>query len=450
MHQDVEGNPWFNQKLKEDEINHGVKGVHALIPFQCESCWMVNLEGRLPDPKLDEMYLMLIRRANLDAMGGRAVTTTAAHASATKRVIRNCSIFRKTPTIPARGPMPMKDVVGMSTAVDMLFNSITAKPRLKGEHHIQFESMRRVRSTFTKSWESSAQGIQEGSAFASGFGKANLTTCPTQQEWFGQFLRGAEIRMGYATKANRSLTTPTVVRLLEIIRREAEEETPLIAREYYKVGAAVATAVCASLRGPEVFQLDLAGMISHINMGKGGIMPDRPLKTGTDLSTAPHVMVVLLGNFKGETGVHYHMVSLASTTMSGIPVRWWLEKLLDVRRDEGCHHGPAFGRADGYVSLLREYDGILHHFLAMIQQDDPELIAASDDVRASYSFFCTFRKTAEERARAANLDSSIQNAMNRWRTIENAKGGHTCFNMVEHYSHARDLMTVTWRYSYVQ
>jgi hypothetical protein len=256
--------------------------------------------------------------------------------------------------------------------------------------------------------------------------------------------------MGYATKANRSLTTPTVVRLLEIIRREAEEETPLIAREYYKVGAAVATAVCASLRGPEVFQLDLAGMISHINMGKGGIMPDRPLKTGTDLSTAPHVMVVLLGNFKGETGVHHHMVSLASTTMSGIPVRWWLEKLLDVRRDEGCHHGPAFGRADGSVSSLHEYDSILHHFLAMIQQDDPELIAASDDVRANYSFFCTFRKTAEGRARAANLDSSIQNAMNRWRTIENAKGGRPRFNMVEHYSHARDLMTVTWRYSYVQ
>ena len=87
--------------------------------------------------------------------------------------------------------------------------------------------------------------------------------------------------MGYATKANRSLTTPTVVRLLEIIHREAEEETSLIAREYYKDGAAVATAVCASLRGPEVFQLDLARMISHINMGKGGIMPDRPLKTGT-------------------------------------------------------------------------------------------------------------------------------------------------------------------------
>ncbi len=109
-----------------------------------------------------------------------------------------------------------------------------------------------------------------------------------------------------------------------------------------------------------------------------------------------------------------------------------------------------FGRADGSMSNLHEYDGILHHFLVMMQQDDPELIAASNDVRADYSFFCTFRKMAEGRARAANLGSSIQNAMNRWRTIENAKGGCPCFNMVEHYSHARDLMTVTWRYLYVQ
>ncbi len=142
-------------------------------------------------------------------------------------------------------------------------------------------------------------------------------------------------------------------------------------------------------------------------------MPDKPLKVGVNLTTAPHVLVVLLGNFKGETGVHHHMVSLASTTMSGIPLRWWLEKLLEVQRDKGCTHGPAFGRADGSVSSLHEYDGILHHFLVIIQQDDLELIAASNDMRANYSFFHTFRKMAEGRARAANLDSSIQNAMNR-------------------------------------
>jgi hypothetical protein len=35
----------------------------------------LNMEGRLPVPELDDAYVMLIRRANLDAMGGRAKTT---------------------------------------------------------------------------------------------------------------------------------------------------------------------------------------------------------------------------------------------------------------------------------------------------------------------------------------------------------------------------------------
>ncbi len=40
--------------------------------------------------------------------------------------------------------------------------------------------------------------------------------------------------------------------------------------------------------------------------------------------------------------------------------------------------------------------------------------------------------------------------MNRWRKIEEAKGKRPQFSMVDHYSHARDLMPVTWRYSFVQ
>ncbi len=91
-----------------------------------------------------------------------------------------------------------------------------------------------------------------------------------------------------------------------------------MAREYLKVTAAIAVAVCTSLQGPEVLQLDLAGLRAHISWGKNGVMPREPLKTGTDLSNAPHVIVVLIGHFMGETGVHQHILSLASITVSGI------------------------------------------------------------------------------------------------------------------------------------
>ena len=55
--QDVEGNLWYKQANHEFRLNHAVKGAHAVIPFQCEDCWMLNLEGRLPVNKLDDTYI---------------------------------------------------------------------------------------------------------------------------------------------------------------------------------------------------------------------------------------------------------------------------------------------------------------------------------------------------------------------------------------------------------
>jgi hypothetical protein len=263
-----------------------------------------------------------------------------------------------------------------------------------------------------------------------------MTACPTKQEWFLCILRGCKIRMGFTIKLNQSLTTSTITKLLALLKRESKVEPQNIAWEYIKVKAAIALAVCALLRGPEVFLLDLAGLRRNIDKGKNGILPPLPLKASVDLTEAPHVIVALLRNFKGKTGMHQHMIALASTITSGITLRWWLEQLVEVQAEEGCSHGPAFGYSNGLVATLHKYDGILHHFLQMIQQENPEMIAEDDDVQSNYGFFCTFRKSLEAKARAAGRDSSTLNAMNRWRTIENAKGGCPCFDMIEYYSNA--------------
>jgi hypothetical protein len=132
MLEDEAGNLWFKEEQQAMRINQGVKEAHALIPFQCKDCWIVNLEERLTVCNLDDVYVMCICRANLDAMGGRAISAIQSHASALKRAIQNCCIIRKTPTIPLRGPIPCADKLGMGMAVDMLFNLLTAKPHLKG------------------------------------------------------------------------------------------------------------------------------------------------------------------------------------------------------------------------------------------------------------------------------------------------------------------------------
>ncbi len=126
-------------------------------------------------------------------------------------------------------------------------------------------------------------------------------------------------------------------------------------------------------------------------------MPSNPMKVGVDLSNAPYVFLAMLGEFKGEMGIRHHIVALAAYTMSGIELRWWIEKLISIRAKEGCLSGPAFSYSDGSIAAMLEYDSILHHFLALIQQEDLNLITENDDVKAHYSLFCSFRKTAEGR-----------------------------------------------------
>ncbi len=62
-------------------------------------------------------------------------------------------------------------------------------------------------------------------------------------------------------------------------------------------------AVCASLRGPEVFMMELSALRKHIHMGREGTMPSEPMKAGVELSNAPHIIITLLGEFKGGIGL---------------------------------------------------------------------------------------------------------------------------------------------------
>jgi len=448
VHEDYLGNLWFKQEAHEHRLNHAVKGAHAVIPFQCEECWMLNLEGRLPVDKLDDTYKMMIRRANLDAIAGRAEGTIKSHAATVLRTAKNCARFGKTPAYEPLGPHPFKDNTGMGLAVEMQYYGATAKGKI--DSHIQWDSMRKPRSTYTQCWKASPKGIEEGYSFSSGLGRATFTSCPSQSDWFSHFCLGAESRIGFASEANKPLHIRIVVKLLDRIKEEALRQPTQIANELYKVGTAIAVSQAGSLRGPETFMLDLAGIRKHIMLGKHGIMPDNPLHVGTDLFDAPHVYLALIGKFKGENGVREHLVPVASKSLSGLETRWWVEKLIEVRESEGHIGGPAFGRPDGTIAPMAEYDDTLHTFLKEIQSEGDDLILETDDVVKNYRFFRSFRKSAEGRARAAGLDSDMQNAMNRWKKIENARGRRPKFNMVDHYSTARDLMPVTWRYSYVQ
>jgi len=139
------------------------------IHFQCDDWWMVKT-SRDASPRKN--WMTHVYHADSPSKiwmqwgGGLWPATIHGHAAALKRSVGNCQLFRKTPTIPPQGPpMPLTDPVGMGLAVELLFHSLNAMPRIKGESPIQFDSMRQPRATFTSAWESSPIGIQEGSTF---------------------------------------------------------------------------------------------------------------------------------------------------------------------------------------------------------------------------------------------------------------------------------------------
>jgi hypothetical protein len=192
--QDVAGNLWHKESKRQEQMRTGVEGAHLCILFQCEVCWVRNLEGRDPRGESDEVYLAFIRCANLDAMLGKSPHTIRVHRRETIAVFENSRLIGKTPAYHPRGPFPVGNPVGMSLAVDMLIKSLVAKGRIVD--HVHFSTLWKLQGTYTKNWESSPAGVTEGASFAKGASWICPTSCPAQSKWFHDFLQGMEHRMG--------------------------------------------------------------------------------------------------------------------------------------------------------------------------------------------------------------------------------------------------------------
>lgn len=348
-----------------------------------------------------------------------------------------------------RGPFPVGDAVGMGWAVNLLLKSLISEGRV-GEW-IQFDTMRDLRSTFTRLWSSSPQGITEGASFSGNANKIRFTSCPSQSEWFGDFLLGSEDRMGYDTKKQLYLPIPVILEMLHLIKEDASDSTNLQSSMLFKLGALICILTAGSLRGHEGFYVDLAATRKYLHKGKHGVIPPRILTkailTDAECDNLPEVCVCLIGKFKGETGESHHSLVLANTTSSGLEVRWCVEKLIDVCESLGQTNGYAFFDSDGAPPDSVEYNALVREYLKRIQIQTPHLFGITEDL-SRYGISRTFRKSAESRARKAGIKDDEVKVMNRWRVTEQAKGKRPRRAMVDHYSDAGALVSITWRCSY--
>jgi hypothetical protein len=140
--EDKLGNPWHKEEERHRRLSQGVDRSHMCIPFQCEVCWIRNLEGRDPIAGKDNVYRACIKRAILDAMLGKSPLAIANHVRESKAVVKNAGLINKTPSFYPRGLFPLSDLVGMGLAVDMEMKSLVEKGRIC--KHVQFSTLRRL------------------------------------------------------------------------------------------------------------------------------------------------------------------------------------------------------------------------------------------------------------------------------------------------------------------
>jgi hypothetical protein len=116
-----------------------------------------------------------------------------------------------------------------------------------------------------------------------------------------------------------------------------------------------------SLRGPEGLLLDLEGLDEMVN----------PL-------TQNHLIIPLLGQVKGEHHARAHLLPCGFVTSSGIQVRLWLQRLVQLRTQEGRRtKGPAICDSDGMQLSTRILNARFVKCLCDILEERPDLFLAN-------------------------------------------------------------------------
>jgi hypothetical protein len=152
------------------------------------------------------------------------------------------------------------------------------------------------------------------------------------------------------------------------------------------------------------------------------------------------VIVPLLGRYKGEMHMRYHLTPLAAMTNSGIQVRVWLNRLVAVWREAGRTHGPAFGTRQGEVLEASFIEEKIVDLLFEIRVANPGVLPADVDFGEEFGISRSFRRGATSTARVRKVPEEVVNLTNRWRKFEHAKGRRPRLTMQDHYSDIKILI----------
>lgn len=426
----------FDWRPAEDSLRYkqGRDGDHLVTPFQCDTCVFRNLMQRdpLPDVHRDALLQCCIRRANLDAVWGREPNTVGGNLRAVKQMIRLWEKVGMPPQFPPLGPFPVKDSLGMGVAIAMLLKSL--EPGRYHNTYQQFETIRKLRAGFSNVYMTSVEGVLSLRTVGGDRAKHHLTHSPTQSKWFELFSQGCIRRMGQDVRQDWAITLQAMHGLQQLLEDEWAETQDHLQREtIVSIGAYSLIAFCGSFRGAEVFLTDLQGLRKYIKED-----PER---------SRDHVIIPLLGRFKGELHERYHLAPLAATTDSGLEVRRWVERLVQFREEVGRVRGPAFCDQLGGIARSKDYELAIIERLQVVQQMHPGAIPQDVELYEHFGVSRSFRRGSTSTARTRGVTDKLVDLINRWRKFEGARGRRPALSMHDHYSDIAILIPELVKYS---
>ena len=253
-----------------------------------------------------------------------------------------------------------------------------------------------------------------------------------------RFTRGMKARMPEESIRDKPLVGAVVAEVLERIESELFLPSTEFERKRELTMAAgyMAVTLGYSLRGNEGFWVDRRRLREGLDVGR-------------IVSTDPHVIVCLLGKFKGEDGDRMHLIALANVSRSGIRYRTWLERVARILKEEEKLEGPAFCDKEGFMLSPVDVESVLHPILEEMQTDEkftqwlPRGLKVEDNYRCSRSF----RRGSEITALNQGLSPTVVNFVHRWSKVERAKGKAPGFNMLEHYAKGTKMRPTQIRFS---
>jgi len=422
----------FEWQTPEDALRytHARDGDHLLTPFQCDLCVFRNLHGRNPIPGIhrDDALLCCIRRVNLDAVWGREPSTVSNTLRGAVHLKQQWTKVGLDPTFPPLGPYPVKDSFGFSVAIGMVLKSLEPG---RYDAYQQYETIRKLRAAYSNIYMTSREGGASLRSFGGDRVKHYLTDSPTQSLFFERFSQGCVRRMGQEVRQDWAITLPAMHALLHELEKDSDhggnrELTAL-------VGAYAVIAFAGSFRGNEVFLVDMHGVRKYLRSSE---------------PPADAVIIALLGRFKGETGERYHLAPLAAQTSSGIPIKLWVTRVVELHESRGYLRGPFFGDRKGQLVRPKIIEMELMDKLQRIKVSRAGIIPEDVDVYEDFGISRSFRRGSTSTARVRGVDDKIVTLINRWRTFEQARGRRPAMSMKDHYSDIQILLPELIKYSH--